>query len=173
MADKSQKKAKKRAAEEEAEGEPEAKKPREDEGEGAEEEAARMRVPIAYPFSDDHQNLTKKLLSLVKNATQNSTMVRGIREVTRVVRKDKAGESPLVLLAADISPIDCIAHMPVLLEDKDVPFVWVPSRHDLGAAAQSKRPTSAILITGVTDEKADTLRKAKKIIQKLQDNQEM
>eukprot|EP01062_Namystynia_karyoxenos_P015820 TRINITY_DN15771_c0_g1_i1.p3 TRINITY_DN15771_c0_g1~~TRINITY_DN15771_c0_g1_i1.p3 ORF type:complete len:188 (+),score=96.91 TRINITY_DN15771_c0_g1_i1:88-651(+) len=168
---KERKEAKKRAAEAAAAGEPEAKRARGDAAEGeaaaaAEGEISRLRIPIAYPFSEDHENLTKKLLKLVKDATQQKGMVRGIKEVTKLVRKDKAGDT-LVILAADVSPLDCIAHMPVLLENKEVPYIWVPSRHDLGTAALSKRPTSTIMIRKVSDEKADTLRKVKKIVAKM------
>lgn len=35
----------------------------------------------------------------------------------------------------------------MMCEDRQVPYIYVPSRHDLGAAAQTKRPTSCILVT--------------------------
>ena len=52
----------------------------------------------------------------------------------------------LCLLAGDISPVDVISHLPVLCEDQGVPYVFVPSKAELGAAAGTKRPTSCILI---------------------------
>jgi H/ACA ribonucleoprotein complex subunit 2 len=40
-----------------------------------------------------------------------------------------------------------------LLEEKDVPYIFVPSKQDLGAAACTKRPTSVVLIRpGQSDE---------------------
>ena len=33
-----------------------------------------------------------------------------------------------------------------MCEDRDIPYFYVPSKHDLGAAATTKRPTSCILI---------------------------
>eukprot|EP00756_Hemistasia_phaeocysticola_P011269 Hpha_TRINITY_DN15105_c0_g1::TRINITY_DN15105_c0_g1_i1::g.126862::m.126862/K11129/NHP2, NOLA2; H/ACA ribonucleoprotein complex subunit 2 len=163
--EKKEKKAKKRKAEEEAEGAEEAKKPRQEEG-GEEGEVARLRVPIAFPMSDEAENLTKNVYSLVKHSTLNKTMVRGIKDVTKVVRKDKA-KGGIVALAADVSPMDCVAHLPLLLEEKEIPYVWVPSRHDLGSAAQSKRPTSVILVKGVPEEKAKVMNKVKKIVGRL------
>ena len=50
------------------------------------------------------------------------------------------------MIAGDISPIDVISHLPIMCEDKNIPYFYVPSKHDLGAAAQTKRPTSCILI---------------------------
>lgn len=34
----------------------------------------------------------------------------------------------LVVLAGDISPIDVITHVPVLCEDNDIPYVYVPAK---------------------------------------------
>lgn len=52
----------------------------------------------------------------------------------------------IVVLAADISPMDVISHIPVLCEDHDMPYVYVPSRAELGAAASTKRPTSVVML---------------------------
>ena len=53
----------------------------------------------------------------------------------------------IVVLAADISPMDVISHIPVLCEDHAIPYVYVPSRAELGAAGATKRPTSVVMIT--------------------------
>jgi H/ACA ribonucleoprotein complex subunit 2 len=42
--------------------------------------------------------------------------------------------------------MDVISHLPVLCEDHNVPYIFVPSRAELGAAARTKRPTSVIMI---------------------------
>jgi H/ACA ribonucleoprotein complex subunit 2 len=51
-----------------------------------------------------------------------------------------------VIIAGDIHPLDVIAHLPVLCEEANVPYVYVPSREDLGSAGSTKRPTSCILV---------------------------
>jgi H/ACA ribonucleoprotein complex subunit 2 len=38
------------------------------------------------------------------------------------------------------------SHLPVLLEEQDIPYLFVPSKQDLGAAASTKRPTSCVLV---------------------------
>jgi len=53
----------------------------------------------------------------------------------------------IVVLAADISPIDVISHIPVLCEDHNIPYVYLTSRAELGAAGSTKRPTSVVMIT--------------------------
>lgn len=53
----------------------------------------------------------------------------------------------IVVLAADISPMDVISHIPVLCEDHGVPYIFVSSRAELGAAGGTKRPTSVVMVT--------------------------
>ena len=52
----------------------------------------------------------------------------------------------MCLLAGDISPIDVITPLPVLCEDNDVPYIYVPSKDELGQAGLTKRPTSCMLL---------------------------
>jgi H/ACA ribonucleoprotein complex subunit 2 len=50
------------------------------------------------------------------------------------------------VIAGDISPIDVISHIPILCEEAGVPYVYVHSKDELGAAGQTKRPTSCMLV---------------------------
>jgi H/ACA ribonucleoprotein complex subunit 2 len=56
------------------------------------------------------------------------------------------------VLAADISPVDVLSHIPGICEKKDVPYIWVRSRMELGTAAQTKKPTSVVLLVNPNDE---------------------
>jgi len=58
----------------------------------------------------------------------------------------RKGEKGFCIIAGDISPIDVITHLPILCEDRKIPYFYVPSKLDLGAAAMTKRPTSCVLI---------------------------
>lgn len=42
--------------------------------------------------------------------------------------------------------MDVISHLPVLCEDHSIPYLFVPSRVELGAASSTKRPTSVVMI---------------------------
>ena len=50
------------------------------------------------------------------------------------------------MIAADISPIDVLSHLPILCEDKQIPYIYVKSRAEIGEACKTKRPTSCVLI---------------------------
>eukprot|EP01084_Bolivina_argentea_P157941 275191_1 len=96
------------------------------------------RCPISHPISSDKPKMTKKIYSLVKKAVtldKKKGIVKGIKDVTKAVRK---GQKGIIVMGADISPFDVISHLPVMLEEASIPYVWVPSRQDLGTATQCK-----------------------------------
>lgn len=68
---------------------------------------------------------------------------RGVHEVTKSLRR---GESGLVFFASDVYPIEIIAHLPVLCEEKGVPYAYICPKKALGHAFRSKRPASVIMI---------------------------
>jgi H/ACA ribonucleoprotein complex subunit 2 len=42
--------------------------------------------------------------------------------------------------------MDIISHLPGLSEDHKIPYVFVPSKEELGHASSTKRPTSCVMI---------------------------
>ena len=93
-------------------------------------------------------------------AAKNKSLKRGVKEVVKALRKSQlataAGSAApaIVILAADISPMDVISHIPVLCEDHGVPYLFVPSRAELGAASNTKRPTSVVMVSKEPEGKA-------------------
>ena len=70
-------------------------------------------------------------------------MRRGVKDVVKAIKKGSRG---IIILAADVSPVDVISHIPVLCEDARIPYVFVRSRMELGVAAETKKPTSVVLM---------------------------
>ncbi|KAJ9194746.1 hypothetical protein DTO164E3_7167 [Paecilomyces variotii] len=109
-------------------------------------------VPFANPLVED--KTAKKVLKSVKKAAANKSLKRGVKEVVKALRKSPipAANAPIttpagiVILAADISPMDVISHIPVLCEDHGIPYVYVTSRAELGSAGATKRPTSVVMV---------------------------
>ncbi|GJN29035.1 hypothetical protein PR202_gb17225 [Eleusine coracana subsp. coracana] len=52
----------------------------------------------------------------------------------------------LCVIAGNISPIDVITHVPILCEEANIPYVYVPSKEDLATAGTTKRPTCCVLV---------------------------
>jgi len=61
------------------------------------------------------------------------------------------GISELIILAADTEPLEIILHLPLLCEDKNVPYVYVSSKVALGKACGTSRNVIAASITKLKD----------------------
>lgn len=78
------------------------------------------------------------------------------------------GTAEFVILAGDTLPLAILLHLPLLCEDKNVPYVYVPSKTALGRATGVSRPVIAASIT--TNEASDLMgqiREAKNKMERL------
>lgn len=49
------------------------------------------------------------------------------------------GQADMIVMAGDTQPIEILLHIPLLCEDKNVPYVFVPSKAALGRACGVSR----------------------------------
>eukprot|EP01001_Neometanema_parovale_P010305 NODE_6539_length_839_cov_124.709497_g6303_i0.p1 GENE.NODE_6539_length_839_cov_124.709497_g6303_i0~~NODE_6539_length_839_cov_124.709497_g6303_i0.p1 ORF type:complete len:213 (+),score=68.81 NODE_6539_length_839_cov_124.709497_g6303_i0:67-705(+) len=120
--------------------------------------------PIAKPFSPPGEKLTKRLLQLVnEGAKTKKGIVVGIKQVRKEVMKGTKG---LALLGANVAPVDVVAHMPAIFEDSKTPYVWVPSRYQLGLACMYRRPVTVVFLKkdALEEEHAKTFDKVTGIV---------
>ncbi|XP_052901758.1 H/ACA ribonucleoprotein complex subunit 2-like protein [Anopheles moucheti] len=97
---------------------------------------------IAQPMAS--KKLTKKIHKLIEKASKQKNFLRnGLKDVQIRLRK---GETGLVVFAGDVTPIEIMCHLPAVCEEKNIPYCYMPSRKDLGAAMGVKRGTVAMLI---------------------------
>ena len=106
--------------------------------------------PIAVPLASDDEQAA--IFALLKQAAPKKMLRRGTKEIQKALRKKESG---LMIFAGDVEPLDVISHLPVLCEDHEVPYIFVRSKEELGAASSTKRPTSCILIKPSDDYKAE------------------
>lgn len=102
------------------------------------QEASKSR---AWPKADNQ--VTKKILDLCNQATLYKQLKKGANESTKSLNR---GVADLVILAADTEPLEIILHLPLLCEDKNVPYVYVPKQADLGRACGVSRNIVAAVI---------------------------
>jgi U4/U6 small nuclear ribonucleoprotein SNU13 len=102
----------------------------------------------AWPIADEA--LTQNILDLIQQATHYRQIKKGANEATKTLNR---GTSELIVLAADTSPLAILLHLPLLAEDKNTPYVYVPSKLALGRATGVSRPVIAASIT--TNEASD------------------
>ncbi|CAB9498932.1 13 kDa ribonucleoprotein-associated protein [Seminavis robusta] len=96
----------------------------------------------AFPLAD--AELTVALLDLVQQATNYKQTKKGANEATKTLNR---GISELIVMSADAEPIEILLHLPLLCEDKNVPYVFVPSKIALGRACGVSRPVISCSIT--------------------------
>ncbi|EEH10594.1 ribonucleoprotein-associated protein [Histoplasma capsulatum G186AR] len=102
----------------------------------------------AWPLAD--QAMTQTILDLVQQASHYRQLKKGANEATKTLNR---GTSEIVILAADTTPLAILLHLPLLAEDKNVPYVYVPSKMALGRACGVSRAVIAASIT--TNEASD------------------
>ena len=95
----------------------------------------------AFPLADD--KLTQQLLDIVQEASNAKQIKKGANEATKALNR---GIADLIILAGDTNPVEILLHLPLLCEDKNVPYIYVPSKSALGRAAQVSRNVIALAI---------------------------
>merc|ERR1711925_17649 len=98
--------------------------------------------PKAYPLAD--QQLTVTILDLVQQAANYKQLLKGANEATKSLNR---GISEFIVMAADTEPLEILLHLPLLCEDKNVPYVFVRSKQALGRASGVSRPVIACSVT--------------------------
>jgi len=86
------------------------------------------------------QEIVDKAYEALEMARDTGRITKGTNETTKYVER---GTSKLVLIAEDVSPEEIIAHIPFLCDEKNVPYLFVPRKDELGQATGIEVPTSA------------------------------
>ena len=101
----------------------------------------------AKPLADSA--LEKKIFGVCEKAIVLKKLKRGANEATKTLNRDI---SEVIILAADASPLEIILHLPLLCEDKNVPYIFVKSMAALGQACGTSRNVVACsLIKKIND----------------------
>ncbi len=85
----------------------------------------------------------KKVLELIEIANSTGKIRKGINETTKAVERGKA---VFVAIAEDVSPKEIVMHLPLLCDEKKIPYANVGSKNDLGKACGLSVPCSALAI---------------------------
>uniref|UniRef100_A0A6G1SBN0 H/ACA ribonucleoprotein complex subunit 2-like protein n=1 Tax=Aceria tosichella TaxID=561515 RepID=A0A6G1SBN0_9ACAR len=112
------------------------------EGDEEQPQVANNTNAIAQPLADP--KLSKRLYKLIKkSAAKKNKLCRGLRNVQTRIRKGGQG---LCILAGDVTPIDIYCHLPIVCEDKNIPYCFVESKKDIAEAIGAKRPCIVALV---------------------------
>src|SRR6184192_827100 len=105
-------------------------------------EVSPMAKPMYVRF-EMPKDLVDKTYQSIELARESGKVRKGTNEVTKLVER---GEAQFVVMAEDVQPEEILAHMPLLCEEKGVPYAYVPSKQELGVAVGLGKATASIAI---------------------------
>lgn len=107
------------------------------------------------------KELAEAAYEALRIAKDTGKIRRGTNETTKSVER---GQAKLVLIAEDVDPPEVVAHLPLLCEERKVPYIYVPSKEKLGEASGIEvRAASAVIL-----EPGEAREMVEKIIKKLE-----
>lgn len=119
-------------------------------------------MPKAYVKFQVPKELSDKILQAIESARNTGKIRKGTNETTKAIEK---GVAQLVAIAEDVEPEEIVMHLPALCEEKKIPYVYVPSKLELGRAAGIDVGSAAISIVEAGEAK-DLL---KEIVKKIEE----
>ncbi len=101
-----------------------------------------MAKPMFVRF-ETPKELVDKTYEVVELARDSGKIRKGTNEVTKLVER---GEVAMVVMAEDVQPEEILAHMPLLCEEKGIPYAYVPSKQELGVASGLGKATASVAL---------------------------
>jgi len=98
--------------------------------------------PKAYPLASPE--MAKQILEVVQQACNYNQLKKGANEATKTLNR---GTAEIIVLAADAEPLEILLHLPLVCEDKNIPYVFVRSKVALGRSCGVSRAVIACSIT--------------------------
>ena len=117
----------------------------------------KMAIYVKFQAPKELQDLA---YDLVEKARDNGKISKGANEATKQVER---GQAKLVVMAEDVTPEEVLAHMPILCEEKKIPYTYVPSKEELGIYSGLNVPTASVAILNPGKDKAGIENIVKKI----------
>ncbi|MDK2463948.1 MAG: 50S ribosomal protein L7Ae [Candidatus Korarchaeota archaeon] len=97
-----------------------------------------------YVKFETPEDLVPKIYELIELARTTGGKIRkGVNETTKSIER---GEAVFVVVAEDVDPPEIVAHIPLLCDEKNVPYAYVPSKAELGKAAGIEVASSSVAI---------------------------
>lgn len=100
---------------------------------------------VKFKVPDKLKDSIKRILNAIAD-TKDSKIRKGMNEVTKSIER---GQAKFVVMAEDVSPPEILYHVPLLCEEKNIPYAYVSSKKNLGNAAKLNIGASSIAIDNV------------------------
>ncbi|MGQ9780873.1 MAG: 50S ribosomal protein L7Ae [Nitrososphaeria archaeon] len=107
---------------------------------GKRDESGRKAYYIKF---ETPKEIVDSTYEVIKRASESGKVKKGTNEVTKVIER---GVAKLVVIAEDVDPPEIVAHLPILCEEKKIPYVFVSSKSQLGASLGIDVPSASACI---------------------------
>ncbi|MCJ7760373.1 MAG: 50S ribosomal protein L7Ae [Candidatus Bathyarchaeota archaeon] len=89
------------------------------------------------------KEIAEKAVQVLQVAKDTGKIRKGTNESTKAIER---GVAKLVLIAEDVEPPQIVAHLPILCEERKIPYLFVPTKLELGRSAGIEVGSAAISI---------------------------
>lgn len=107
-------------------------------------------------------DLIEKTLDALEAAKESGKIKKGTNEVTKAIER---GNAKLVIIGQDVEPPEIVMHLPMLCEEKKIPYIYI-KKVDIGDAVGIHVSTAAAAIVEEAKDKellSDIVEKLKEI----------
>ena len=106
---------------------------------------------VAVKLMQIDEELAKQVEEALETAQSTGKVAKGTNEVTKFIER---GDAALVVIAEDVDPAEIVAHIPVLADEKEIPYVYLPTKEQVGVAAGLTVGTASACIVDAGDAEA-------------------
>ena len=100
---------------------------------------------VKFKVPENLQSSLKNAITTIAE-TKDSKIRKGMNEVTKSIER---GNAKLVVMAEDVSPPEILLHVPLLCEEKKIPYAYLSTKKEVGNVAKINIGSSAISIDNV------------------------
>jgi len=117
-------------------------------GKGQMKKEVNNMAKAIYVKFDTPEEIADKAEEALEIARNTGKVAKGTNEVTKFIER---GNAELVLIAEDVDPAEIVAHIPVLAEEKEIPYVYLATKEEVGGAAGLNVGTASAAIVDAGD----------------------
>lgn len=89
------------------------------------------------------KEVSEAAYEVLRQASRTGKVRKGTNESTKAIER---GLAKLVVIAEDVTPPEVVAHLPILCEERKIPYVFVPSKDQIGPAIGIDVPTASAAV---------------------------
>ncbi len=96
-----------------------------------------------YVKMETPKEVSEAAYEVLRQASRSGKVRKGTNESTKAIER---GVAKLIVIAEDVTPPEVVAHLPILCEERKIPYVFVPSKDQIGPAIGIEVPTASAAV---------------------------